>query len=72
MWNLKRSNTNELTYKTERDSQTLIMITWGKEQGVWDGHVHTAIFKIDNQRGPTTQHRELCLILCNNLNGERI
>ena len=40
--------------------------------GVWDGHVHTAIFKIDNQRGPTTQHRELCLILCNNLNGERI
>ena len=52
MWNLKRSNTNELTYKTERDSQTLIMITWGKEQGVWDGHVHTAIFKIDNQQGP--------------------
>ena len=21
--------------------------------GVWDGHVHTAIFKIDNQQGPT-------------------
>ena len=22
-------------------------------QGVWDGHVHTAIFKMDNQQGPT-------------------
>ena len=21
--------------------------------GVWDGHVHTAMFKIDNQQGPT-------------------
>ena len=21
-------------------------------QGVWDGHVHTAIFNIDNQQGP--------------------
>ena len=24
---------------------------WGK--GVWDGQVHTAIFKVDNQQGPT-------------------
>ena len=22
-------------------------------QGVWDEHVHTAIFKVDNQQGPT-------------------
>ena len=22
-------------------------------QGVWDGHVHSAIFKMDNQQGPT-------------------
>ena len=22
--------------------------TWG----VWDGHVHTAVFKVDNQEGP--------------------
>ena len=40
--------------------------------GVWDWHVHTAIFKIDNQQGPTVQHRELCSILSNNLNGKRI
>ena len=22
-------------------------------QGVWDGQVHTAVFKMDNQQGPT-------------------
>ena len=22
-------------------------------QELWDGHVHTAIFKMDNQQGPT-------------------
>ena len=27
-----------------------------KRQGVWDGHVHTAIFKMDNQQGPNVQH----------------
>ena len=24
------------------------------------GHVHTALFKMDNQRGLTVKHRELC------------
>ena len=33
---------------------------------------HTAIFKLDNQQGPTVQHRELCSIFCNNLIGKRI
>ena len=28
MWNLKRNNTNELTYKTEKDSQTERMNLW--------------------------------------------
>ena len=27
---------------------------------------------MDNQQGPTVQHKELCSILCNNLNGRRI
>ena len=40
--------------------------------GVWDGHRYTAVFKMDNQEGPTVEHRELCSILCNNLNGKRI
>ena len=30
---------------------------WGKgkrgREGVWDGHVHTATFKMDDQQGPT-------------------
>ena len=33
------------------------MVARGKDrgrdnQGVWDGHVHTAAFKMDNQQGP--------------------
>ena len=45
----------------------------GRESlGVWDGNVHIAIFKIDNQRGSTTQHRERCSKFCSNLNGKRI
>ena len=34
--------------------------------------VHPSIFTVDNQRGPTVEHRELCSILCNNFNGKRI
>ena len=26
-------------------------------QGVWDRHIHIAIFKMDNQQGPTVQHK---------------
>ena len=29
--------------------------------GVWDGHIYTAAFKMDNQQGPTGQNRELDL-----------
>ena len=31
--------------------------------GVWDKHVHTAIFKMDNQQGTTIWHMELCSVL---------
>ena len=41
-------------------------------QGVWDGHVHSAIFKMDNQQGPTVQHRERCLLLCGSLDGRGV
>ena len=30
--------------------------TWGGRRdklGAWDEHIHTTIFKIDNQQGPT-------------------
>ena len=30
MWNLKRNDTNELTYKTERDSESKVMVARGK------------------------------------------
>ena len=34
--------------------------------------VHTAIFKMDNQQGPTVQHRELCWMLCGSLDGRGV
>ena len=37
--------------------------------GPVDGHVPTAIFKMDNQQGPTVQHMELCSVLCGSLDG---
>ena len=40
--------------------------------GVWDGHAHTAIFKMHNQQGPTLEHRELCSVLCGSQDGGRV
>ena len=36
-------------------------------QGVWEGHAHTAVFKMDNKLRPTVQLMELCSVLCDNL-----
>ena len=60
----------------QNQSCRLIIDCGGHEEGegqlgVWDGHVHTAIFKMDNLQGPTVQHRELCSVLCNNLKWEK-
>ena len=35
----------------------------GYSQEVWDGHVHTAIFKMYDQQGPTVQHMKLLHVL---------
>ena len=35
--------------------------------GDWDEHVHTGIYQIDKQQGPTVQHRELYSVSYNNL-----
>ena len=64
MWNLKYG-TNELIDKTETDSQTQKTDLWlqrGKgrkwdEQGVWQ--MQTITFRMDQQWGPTVQHRDL-------------
>ena len=34
-----------------------------ESKGAWDGHVHTAKFKMNSQQVPTAQHRELCSTL---------
>ena len=47
--------------------------TWGRDnKGVWDGHIHTAIFKMDNQQGPAVEHRELCSMIRGCLDGRRV
>ena len=37
--------------------------------GVQDGQVHTALFEMDDQQGPTDKHTELCSMLCSSLGG---
>ena len=50
-----------------------LMVAGGKDsQGVWQGHAHTAIFKMDSQQGPAVQHRELCSVLCSSLDGRGV
>ena len=39
----------------------------GDKLGIWDQQIHTTIYKIDKQQGPTVQHNELYSISCNNL-----
>ena len=41
-------------------------------EGFWDSHVHTAIFKMDNQHGPIAQHMELCSMLCGSLDKREV
>ena len=31
--------------------------------GLWEGHVHTTIFKMDSRQKPTVWHMELCSLL---------
>ena len=44
---------------------------WGGAVGR-DGLVHIAIFKMDNQQGPTVEYRELCSMFCGTLNGKGV
>ena len=78
-WNLKRSDTNELTYKTERDSQDLeneLLVAVGMRGRVrefrMDMYTLLAVFKMDNQQGSTVQHMELCSRLCGSLDGRGV
>ena len=59
MQNLKKKKWYKWTYLQNRniltDLENELMVTGGGRDrlGVWDWHVHTAIFKIDDQQGPT-------------------
>ena len=46
---------------------------WGRGSwGVWDGHIHTAVFKMDSQQGPTIEYMELCSMLYGSLDRREI
>ena len=37
-----------------------------------NGDVHTAVFKMEDQQGPTGQHTECCSMLCGSLDGREV
>ena len=63
MWTLKRNDTNELT--KWKETYKLGELTYGfrggermgerDSWGVRDGYIYTAVFKMDNQQGPTVR-----------------
>ena len=63
-WNLKKMKQTNLLQNRNRltDLENELVVNGGRlgegdDQGVWDQQVHTSVFKIDNQQGPTVQHR---------------
>ena len=78
----KKNDTSKLISETETDSRTSktnLRLPKGKhgwggrdKLGVWDEYIHTTIYKIDNQQGPTVYQRERYSIFYNNLYGKRI
>ena len=68
----KKNDTNELTYKTDTDSQTENKLRVTRREGLGRGginleFIHILLYKIDNQQGPTVLHKELFSIFCDNL-----
>ena len=46
---------------------------WERDsEGFRGGHVHTAVFKMDNQQGPIVQYMELCSMWCGSLDGRGV
>ena len=68
---------SKVTSKNLSQLQNKLWLQNGKrggrdKSGAQAEHAHTAIFKIDNQQGPTIPHKELYSVLCNNLYEKRI
>ena len=73
MWNLILKTWYKCTYLQNRnrltDIEDKLVVTKGdtwqrgrEKSGAWDKHTHTTIYKIDNQQGPTVEHRELNIL----------
>ena len=72
-------DTNELICRTETDLPTLKTnlqlpkgAGCGGGLGVWDWHMHTEVYEMIGQWGPSVEHRELYQIFCDNQCGKRI
>jgi len=63
---------SDWTELTEREKKRHLPTLWIIVYKIHDGHVHTAIFKMDNQYDPTVQHQELCFMLCGSLDGRGV
>ena len=46
----KKTQMNVLT--KQKETQDRLTVARGKEQSLWEGHVHTTTFKMDNQQKP--------------------
>ena len=66
-------------YKTKIDSQAQKTNLWSPNRkwerdqlGIWDEQIHTTVYKIDKQQGPTGQLRELYSVSCDDMSWKRI
>ena len=46
----KKTQMNVLT--KQKETQDRLTVARGKEQSLWEGHLHTTTFKMDNQQKP--------------------
>ena len=70
---ISKNDISELIYRTETESQTQKTNLWLPKGTVGMGgqefriNIHTTIYKIDKQQGPTEQYRELYSVSYNKL-----
>lgn len=61
------------TKQTHRQRRDLGLPKGKGGVGDWDWQMHAIImYGVDGQRGRAVEHRELCVISCDNLHGKRI
>ena len=67
------NRSNSFCSGVKRETSYYKNLRWGRDsQGVWDGHVYTAVFKMDSQQGPTLQHMEFCSMSLGSVNGRGV